>query len=259
MGSNRRLRRRTGNQSASGGPPRNAAPPKSGLRQTIDSWGGFTVIGSLGAALVVVVILVVVNLPGSSVGDGEWTPVERTQVSGRVEGSPTAPVRIIEFADFQCPFCRDFAEEIEPTLLDEYIETGKASLEYQYFAFIGPESTGAAAAAECASDQGRFWDYHDILYLRQGDENRGAFSSGNLKDFARELQAVFGDFDLDEFDQCVDSDRHKAEVESMRADAAALGISSTPSFLINGVPFSNSSDVQTFRTALDAALAAAGS
>lgn len=231
----------------------------SGWRQTIDSWGGFTVIGSLAAALVVVVILVVVNLPGSEVSDDEWVPIDRTLVDGRVEGDPSAPVRIIEFADFQCPFCQDFALDIAPAILEEYVETGQASVEYRYFSFLGPESIAAAEAAECANEQGRFWDYHDILFLRQGAENRGAFSTGNLKDFARELQGEYSDFDLDEFDQCVDSGRHQPLVEAMREEAGALGVNSTPSFLINGVPFGNTSDIEVFRNALDAAIAEAGS
>jgi protein-disulfide isomerase len=218
------------------------------------------VIGSLAAALVVIGILVVANLPGSGVGDDEWVPTERTVTDGRVEGDPAAPVRLIEFADFQCPFCKDFETNIAPTILEEYVETGKVSLEFRHFAFIGPESVAAAAAAECANEQGYFWDYHDILFLRQGElENRGAFSSGNLKDFARELQDERSDFDLDEFDQCVDSDRHESAVEAMRTEGTQLGVSSTPSFLLNGSPFSNTTDLDTFRAALDAAYEAATS
>lgn len=216
-------------------------------------------IGSLAAVLVVVGIIMVTNLPGSDVSDDAWQPIERTLVDGRVEGDSAAPVRIIEFADFQCPFCRDFALNVAPTILEEYVETGQASVEYRYFSFLGPESFAAAEAAECANDQGYFWDYHDVLFLRQGAENRGAFSTGNLKDFAREVHDEYDDFDLDEFDQCVDSGRHESLVEQMRDEASALGVNSTPSFLINGQPFGNTSDPQIFRNAIDAALAAASS
>ncbi len=188
MGSNRRRRRRR-DQAGGATPPGGNTPTKSGWRQTIDSWGGFTVIGSLAAAIVVIGVLVVVNLPGSSVTDDEWVPIDRTLVDGRVEGDPSAPVRIIEFADFQCPFCRDYALNVAPTLLEEYVETGQASIEYHYFSFLGPESFAAAEAAECANDQGRFWDYHDILFLRQGAENRGVFSTGNLRTSRASLRA----------------------------------------------------------------------
>lgn len=254
MASNRRRRRRR-NQEAAAPREVTAAATKAGWRQTIDSWGGFTVLGSLAAALLVVVALVVLNLPGSSVGDGDWEPANREQVSGRVAGSPTAPVRIVEFADFQCPHCQTFALDLEPTIHEEYVATGEATLELHYFPFIGEESFAAAAAAECAADQNRFWDYHDILFLRQGASNQGAFSTSNLKRFARELQAEFTDFDLGEFDQCVDSGRHEALVEELRDQAVAAGVSSTPSFLINGQAF-GSADIEAFRTAIDAAVEA---
>lgn len=255
MGSNRRRRRR---RDSGGGatPPRDSGTPKPGWRQTIDSWGGLTVIGSLAAAVVVIGVLVVVNLPGSSVGDDEWDPIERTLVDGRVEGDPSAPVRIIEFSDFQCPFCQRFTLETAPQVLEEFIETGVASLEYRHFSFLGPESFAAAEAAECANDQGRFWDYHDLLFLRQGAENRGVFSSGNLKDFARELQAEYSDFDLDEFDQCLDSGRMRPLVEEMTNEASTLGVRSTPSFLINGQLVSGALDFETFKTTIETAAAA---
>lgn len=210
-------------------------------------------IGSLVAALVVVVVLVVVNLPGSSVSDDPWDPIERSVVNGRVDGDPSAPVRIIEFSDFQCPFCKRFTEETAPQVLEEFVETGIATIEYRHFSFLGPESFAAAEASECARDQDRFWDYHDLLFLRQGAENRGVYSSGNLKDFARELQDVYSDFDLDEFDQCVDSGRMEPVVQEMTDEASTLGVRSTPSFLINGQLVTGALDFETFKTAVEAA------
>lgn len=209
-------------------------------------------IGSLAGALVIVIILVVVNLPGSDVGEGEWTPADRQQVSGRTAGDPNATVQIVEFADYQCSHCRTFALNTEPILYEEFIATGVASLELHYYPILGDESFAAAEAAECAADQGYFWDYHDILFLRQGSSPRsGAFSTGNLKDFGQELHDVYADFDTEAFDECVDSGRHRATVETLEAEARALGVRSTPSFLINGVPFANS-DVNSFRAAINA-------
>ena len=257
MGSNRRRRRRREQPRAAGTPP-TGTPPASGWRATIDSWGGFTVIGSLGAALVVVVILVVVNLPGSSVSDTEWVPIERTLVDGRIEGDQNAPVQIVEFSDFQCPFCQRFTLETAPLVLDQFIETGRASLEYRHFSFLGPESFAAAEASECAREQNYFWDYHDLLFLRQGAENRGVYSSGNLKDFARELQEVRTDFDLDEFDSCLDSGRMRSTVEQMTDEAGQLGVRSTPSFLINGQLVTGAQGIDAFGAAIEAAEAAAG-
>ena len=128
-----------------------------------------------------------------------------------------------------------------------------------YLPILGPESVAAAEAAECAADQNRFWDYHDILFLRQGvRSNSGTFSTDNLKDFARELEAEFSDFDLDEFDQCVDSGRHAPTVEALAQEAQSVGLSSTPSFLINGQRFANT-DIEGFRRAIEAAAAENGS
>ena len=257
MGSNRK-RRRDGQRRAAGGvPPGGSAPPKAGWRATIDSWGGLTVIGSLAAALLVVVaVVVLVNQPGSSMGDEEWVSTERSIVSGRIEGDPSAPVRIIEFSDFQCPFCQRFTFQTAPLIHEEFIETGIASLEYRHFSFLGAESFAAAEASECAAEQNRFWDYHDILFLRQGAENSGVFSTGNLKDFARELQDEYTDFDLGAFDQCLDSGRMRSVVQQMTDEAPQLGVNSTPTLMINGRIVGAEEGIDGYRAAIQAAAAA---
>ena len=263
MGSNRRRRRRQQQGSTGGGGERPSTPravsTRPAWRQTLDSWGGFTVVGSLAAAVLFIIVLVVVNFPGSGVGNDEWVPTERTQVDGRIQGSPTAPVRIIVFEDFQCPYCKLFTDEREPQVVEEFVTAGIASIEFHHMAFIGPESTAASAASECANDQGRFWDYHDILFLRQGRENAGVFSTAHLKDFARELQAEFSDFDLDEFDQCVDSGRHRSIVEDATSEAGRLGVNSTPTLWINEQLMGNPSDYESLRAIIQAAADTAGS
>jgi len=261
VGSNRRRRRREQQRSTTGGdgsPPQNHASGKPAWRDTLDSWGGFTVVGSLGIAVLFIIALVAFNLPGSSTGGGDYVPIERAQVSGRIEGNPSAPVRIIVFEDFQCPFCKLFTDDRAPLVVADFVETGIASIEFHHMAFLGPESIAAAAASECANDQNRFRDYHDLLFLRQGDrENAGAFSTGNLKDFARELQAESTDFDLDEFDQCVDSGRNRSFVEEATDEAGTLGVNSTPTLWINGQIMGNPSDYESLRTIIETAAATA--
>lgn len=198
------------------------------------------------------------NRPGSSVSDDPYVPVERTAVNGKSWGLPDAPVKIIEFADFQCPFCRAFSRDTELLLEDEFIATGEVQFSFHDFAFLGPESTRASEAAECAADQDRFWDYHDLLFLRQGAENSGAFSSGHLKDFARELEDAYPDFDVDAFDSCLDSGRKGAVVEASTSAAADAGISQTPSFLINGKLLTGAQGIDVFRQAIQQATDAAG-
>ena len=105
-----------------------------------------------------------------------------------VRGNETATVTVVEYADFQCPFCGRFFRETEKNLLDEYVKAGKIKFIYRDFAFLGYESSQAAQAAHCAGEQGKFWEYHDYLYSHQNGENQGAFSTTNLKSFAGMLK-----------------------------------------------------------------------
>jgi protein-disulfide isomerase len=259
VGSKRRRRRRQQQGSGTdGSPPQRGASTKPAWRETLDSWGGFTVVGSLAIAVLFIIAIIAFSRPGSAIGGGDYVPIERSQVSGRVEGDPSAPVRIIVFEDFQCPFCKAFTDNVAPQLVEDFVDTGVASIEFRHLAFLGSESVAAAEAAECALDQGRFWDYHDLLFLRQGRENAGGFSTGHLKDFARELQVEFADLDVDEFDNCLDSGRKRPIVEGMKAAAGSRGIHSTPSFLINERPFPNTSNYEAFRIGVQAIADAAG-
>ena len=121
--------------------------PKPAWRETFDSWGGIPVFGSLAVALVVVAVLVWMNRPGASVGTSPYTAITRSEVTGRVAGKADAPVKIIEFADFQCPFCKQWSDNVEKKVVEEYVNKGVASLQYVSFAFIGEESKRAAEAA----------------------------------------------------------------------------------------------------------------
>jgi len=145
------------------------------------------------------------------------------------KGDASAPVTIVEFSDFQCPFCGRFTRETAPLIEETYIQTGKVRFGYVHFAFLGPESLWAAQAAECAADQNSFWAYHDLLFQRQAGENQGAFSKENLKAFAEELG-----LDTAAFNECLDSGKHAEVVATDASLARSLGISGTPTFWING-------------------------
>ncbi|MDO9443700.1 MAG: thioredoxin domain-containing protein [Dehalococcoidia bacterium] len=264
MGKNRRQerlrQRRDQSQStptpAPGGPSRASKPPakpKAAWRQTLDSWGGFPVAGALGLVVVALAVLIWANRPGGTAGGDPYVPQERVQVNGRVEGDPNAPVKIIEYADFQCPFCKRFADDTSRQLVAEFVETGIASVEFRHFAFLGPDSVRAAEASECAADQNLFWAYHDVLFLRQGAENSGVYSAANLKSYAREVADEHDGFDLDAFALCLDSGAKRAVVEEMTRQADALGIQSTPSFLVNGVALAGAQPIENFRAAIAAA------
>ncbi len=263
MGKNRRQdrlrQRRDGGGSSAKSAPAAPAPRQAkqaelpGWRHTLNQWGGLPVVGSLTVAVVVVVALVWVNRPGASAGDDAFAPVARQVVSGRTEGKADAPVKIIEYADFQCPFCGRFTRETAPKLVEEFVNTGQAQIEFRHYAFIGEESKKAAEAAECAADQGHFWPMHDIIFLRQGAENAGVYSSSNLKKYAREVADKVNGFDAKQFDTCLDSGEKRATVEQMAQEAVSLGVRSTPTFFVNGQMVSGAQPIDEFRKTIEAA------
>jgi protein-disulfide isomerase len=144
-------------------------------------------------------------------------------------GSSSAPITIIEFGDYQCPQCNNWFHNTRPQLETNYIETGKAKLVFVDLAFFGPDSTNAAEATYCAGDQGKYWEYHNILYSNQQGINDGWASPDNLKSFASQLN-----LDRDLFDSCIDSDKYKNRVERNVLEAKRNGASATPTFIIVG-------------------------
>jgi protein-disulfide isomerase len=114
---------------------------------------------------------------------------------------------------------------------------------YQHFAFLGSESIWAAEASECAGDQDRFWEYHDLLFDSQSGENQGAFSKDNLKKLARPLG-----LDQAAFDQCLDSGKYERLVQDETNAAQQLGVRSTPTFLINGEPVLGAQSLAVFES-----------
>ncbi len=157
-------------------------------------------------------------------------------------GSPKAPVTMVEFADFQCPFCGRFFQTVEAPLIDQYVKTGKVRFVYRNFAFLGPESEDAAVGAACANEQGKFWEYHDYLFGHQQGENEGAFAKANLKKFARAVAGIDGA----KFDACLDQERY---MNAVRADTAAgktYGVTGTPATFINGRLISGAQPIAAF-------------
>jgi len=184
--------------------------------------------------------------------------MNRPAVKGNSVGNPDAPVKLTEVADFQCPACRSFSENIEQTLLDNYVATGKVYFTYETFSFLdeqssGRESKAAAESAYCAMDQNRYWDYHDILYANQTGENIGDFTDRRLTAFASALG-----LDMDAFSACFDSGKYTQRVLDERDAAPGKGINSTPSFLIDGQLIKIEASWQELFDALDTAYAAAG-
>ncbi len=147
-------------------------------------------------------------------------PVDKTD---RILGSEKAKVTLIMYEDFQCPWCGKFENESEQTIRSKYVSSGEVLLVYRDFAFLGPESSRAAEAGMCASEQGKFWDYHDYLFTHQNGENQGAFADPNLKNFAK----IVG-LDTTLFNGCLDSGRNIQAVKDSKIEGTSIGVRGTP-------------------------------
>lgn len=150
-------------------------------------------------------------------------------------GDPNAPVHIIEYVDFQCPFCLKFWSETEPQLIEEYVNTGMVYFEYRSFPILGTESGWAAEGAYCAGDQNKFWEYHDTLFTNWTGENVGDFSKEKLIQYANAL-----DLNMAEFESCLSEEKHKGRVEQDKAQGDADGVDATPTLFINGLKIEGS-------------------
>jgi protein-disulfide isomerase len=176
--------------------------------------------------------------------------------NGRVLGDPNAPVTIVEYADYQCPFCGEFYANIEPSLINDYIKNGKVKLEFRDLPFLDDsvstygESDMAAEAAACALDQGKFWEFHDTLYANQHGENEGAFTKDRIKQIAQ----VVG-LDITTFNSCFDNRTHKDDVAAMKTEAEQAGVDATPTLFLNGKEMSNPLTYADVKSQIDAALA----
>jgi protein-disulfide isomerase len=171
-----------------------------------------------------------------------------------VLGNANAKVTIIEFGDYQCPSCRLFWREIEPRLKKEYIDTGKVKLVFRDFPIqqIHPEATIAAMAAQCAADQGKYWEYHDRIFRQQdrGSDDVVRFKAADLKKWGADIR-----LDTAAFNACIDSARHQDEVAKDYADGTAAGIQGTPTFFINGRVVGGAQSFPVFKKIIDEELA----
>jgi len=175
-----------------------------------------------------------------------------------IRGSPDAPITIIEFSDFQCPFCSRFQTETLPTILEEYVDTGKVKFVYRDFPIQSshPNAMPAAAASECAHEQNKYWEYHDALFERQQTWNnlKLADSIDTFKKIAKE----FG-MNEDQFNSCLDSGKYVEEINKDLRDGTNYGITGTPGFFVgnekNGfVKLIGAQPIEAFKKIIDSQL-----
>lgn len=158
-------------------------------------------------------------------------------------GPVDAPVVIVEFSDFNCAFCRRFHDTTLQPLLERY--AGQIRFVYRDFAILGETSFTSAIAAECADDQGRFWDYHDLLFA-----NQGQFGRDSLLRYAEQMS-----LDMDQFTTCLDEQTHLDDVRADTAAAQQIGARGTPTFLINDQIVVGAQPFEVFAQIIDSLVA----
>ena len=143
-------------------------------------------------------------------------------------GSDVAPITIVEFGDYQCEACYYWFHNTRATLIDNYIKTEKVKLVFVDLAFLGNDSPNAAQASYCAEDQGKYWEYHTILYTFQdGPPDSGWADRDRLNSFAFSL-----DMNMDEFNECMDSSKYAKRVNANEKEAIKQGATRTPTFIL---------------------------
>ncbi|MFD6055565.1 DsbA family protein [Agromyces sp. NPDC060279] len=169
-------------------------------------------------------------------------------------GSVDAPIVLVEWADFRCPFCAVFTNDTMPVILDEYVDAGLVRYEFRDVAFFGDESVDAAVAARAAGEQGRFPEYLAALYAAAPESGHPDMPREKLLGFAE----AAGVPDLARFEADLDRPELRDAVTKSTADAQALGVSSVPFFVVGTQAMAGAQPVDAFREFLDARLAEAG-
>jgi protein-disulfide isomerase len=199
------------------------------------------------------------------------TPEARPKVNRNSTGDPNAPVKLVEFSDFQCPYCKQYWQTTEVQIVDAYVNTGKLFYTDRSagnwvsgnIGQGGTESQDSAMAAYCAADQNKYWDMHDALFTNAIGEDAGSFTTRRLQAIAQGVG-----LDMNAFNSCYSSQKYLNQVNQDFQDAQAAKITGTPFFVISYTPKGQTQPVTTtldgaqpfsaFQQAIDKALAAAG-
>lgn len=188
--------------------------------------------------------IVAANIPVQETDNGEPTISPEVDKSDHIRGEVSAPVTIVEFSDFQCPFCQRFHLTLTQ-LLNDY--PSQVRWVYKHFPLdsMHPQARPAAEASECAAEQDKFWEFTDTLY-----ENQTRLGS----DLYQELASDLG-LDIEQFQDCFDSGKYKDKVEADYQEAMELGVRGTPASFINGEPLVGAVPYDSLKSAIDQVLA----
>lgn len=172
---------------------------------------------------------------------------------GYVIGSDSAPVTIVEYADFQCPACGDFDNVQWPSVYEQLVATGKVRWIFKDWPIDGLHANArlAAHAAACADDQGKFWPMKARLYAYQGRWAFGSGQYGKFRDYIKEVGA-----DQSQWDACMQDTRHAGRIQATSEEGSRLGVNSTPTFLIGGRLYEGVQPSDALRRMVDSMIAA---
>lgn len=198
-----------------------------------------------------------IGISSNAPGNNQQSPYSKEEIKAAEElltirdgdyvlGSANAPVTIIEFGDFECPFCAKFHNEARKNIIDSYVKTGKAKVVWRHFPIssIHPEAESASIASECAGEQGKFWEMHDLLFGGTQELGAKAYTAyaGSLK------------LNMAQFQGCVDQQKYVQKVRDEFNKGTMLGVSGTPTFFINGVQLVGAQPFSAFEQVIDSIL-----
>ena len=228
--------------------------------------------GAILAAVIVVVVAIVVSQGGSdddggapAASGGQAQQSQSADVEelfrgipqqGVTLGEPDAPATLIEFADLQCPFCAQYTTGALPTVIQDYVRSGRLKMQLRLLRFIGPDSERGAEVAAAATLQDKGWDYSDLFYRNQGQENSGYATDAFLERLARETPGL----DVNQLESDLSKPPAQRLIRQAERQANQLGVSGTPTFFIqkgNGAPQQlqlSSLDADSVTAAIDSAL-----
>ncbi len=217
---------------------------------------------ALVAALVAVVALMfqssgggedpVADAPGAA-GSGQAAPSQEEAIEALAalarrdpddplaRGAVDAPVVMVEYSDFQCPYCGRYALETAPELVERYVDTGLLRMEWRDFPYLGEKSLTVAVAARAAGEQQMFWEFHHAFFAAQPSPNSGEIDTAWLVELAREAG-----LDTDRFAADLDDPSLRERVEHDAREGQQIGVSGTPAFLINGHPIIGAQPTEAF-------------
>ncbi|MDE1828159.1 MAG: DsbA family protein [Candidatus Micrarchaeota archaeon] len=174
------------------------------------------------------------SIPGGSSGSGGGNSASSGSTNLAIpsyapfRGSNSSTINFVEFGDYQCPFCERFFQQSEPQVMQNYTNTGKIKFYFLDFQFLGPDSQTLGQGAWCASDQGKYYEYHDYMYSHQGTENSGWATADKVKALATNIAGL----NAQQFNSCLDSQKYQSRVQNLTQLGQSSGVSGTPTFFI---------------------------